>query len=332
MQAAEILQRLPAELFPGSPAAVQSKFKDLAKQWHPDVNKSPEATKVFEHLKRSRDYLLSGAAKHVDLHDLESGKTQRYSYLSEHSLSECKVLVGATTVSYLLTGQLRGWGKRVVKRRWEFHDDKQRDEMMRFLPEHHRVMDCREGLLVSYRRQPGDVLLSDLVDYHAARGQRVPPLAVMWMVSGLLNIACYMEISGTAHCAFREEFVVVNPDQHEVRLEGPPLFACRLGERPKFALAETLRDFPVLRTRGYTAKDSRLDLTLIRSLVLRLLGHKSPHTLRTDGEVPKGLTDWVLSPPPRTAVDDYVAWENARGKRAFHIYGLSARDVYVSLL
>lgn len=330
MDAAEILQKLPAELLPGGEEDVRNRFKDLAKVWHPDRNKSGEATQVFEHIKRCRDYLLSGAAKYVDLH--ANGRTQRYSFLSDHRMTDCRVLVGATTVSYLLTGEMQKWGKKVVKRPWEFADDKQRGEMMRFLPEHHRIIDAKEGLLVSYRRQPGDVLLSDLVDYHARNRSRIPPLAVMWMVSGLLNIACYMEISRTAHCAFREEFLVVNLDKHEVRLEGPPLFACKFDARPKFALAETLRDFPVLRTKDYVVRDSRLDLTLVRSLVMRLLGHRTARSLRADTDVPKGLIDWVVSPPLRTAVDDYVAWENMRGKRAFHIYGLSARDVYVSLL
>jgi hypothetical protein len=141
-----------------------------------------------------------------------------------------------------------------------------------------------------------------------------------------------MEISGVCHAAFREEFVVVNLDEHEVRLEGPPLFAAKMGDRPKYALAETLRDFPTLRSKGYAVKDSRLDLTLIRSLVMRLLGHRTVRTMREDSEIPKGLADWVASPPPKTAVEDYVSWENLRGKRAFHLYGLSARDVYVSLL
>lgn len=330
MEAAQILCKLPAELFPGGRDAITKRFRDLAKIWHPDHCKSPEAHRVFEHLQRSKDYLLNGASKSIDLHT--DGKTQRYSYLSQHRLADVKVLVGATTVSYLLSGQMELWGRKVIKRPWEFRDDKQRAEMMRFLPAHHRLTDAREGLLVTYHRPHGDVLLSDLLEYHQRRGDRIPPLAVMWMVSGLLNIACYMEISGVAHLAFREEFVVVNPDQHEVRLEGPPLFACRANERPKFALAETLRDWPTLRTKGYVIKDSRPDLTLIRSLVMRLLGHRTARTLREDKDVPEGLIEWVLSPPPTTAVDDYVAWENARGKRAFHVYGLSARDVYVSLL
>lgn len=330
MEAAQILCKLPAELFPGAPYAINKRFRELAKLWHPDHNKSPEAPKVFEHLTRSKDYLLNGAGKSVVLHQGDQGI--RYGYLSEHRLENIKVLSGATTISYLLTGQMQVWGRTAVKRKWEFHDDKQRAEMMRWLPEHHKLIEASEGMLVSYRRPHGDVLLSDLVDYHERIHTRIPPQAVMWMVSGLLNIASYMEISGTAHGAFREEFIVVNLDDHEVRLEGPPLFACKFGTRPVYALSNTLRDWPILRTKHYVVPDSRMDLTLIRSLVMRLLGHKVARTLREDKEIPAGLVQWVLSPPPRNAVDDYVAWEDSRGKRAFHIYGLSARDVYVSLL
>jgi hypothetical protein len=65
---------------------------------------------------------------------------------------------------------------------------------------------------------------------------------------------------------------------------------------------------------------------------MRLLGHRTPRSLREDKDVPQGLIEWVTSPPPKTAIDDYVKWEELRGKRAFHLYGLSARDVYVSLL
>lgn len=332
MEAMDILQKLPAELLPGGESAIKSKFKDLAKHWHPDKNKSPEAERVFEHLKRCRDYLLSGASRSVLLTDKITERKQRYSFISEHRMRDMRVLVGATTVSYLLTGQMAILGLPIIRKHWEFTDDKQRAEMMRFLPEHHRIIDAREGLLVTYHRRAGDALLLDVVDYHKRTNTRIPPLAVMWMISGLLNIACYMEIRGIAHCALREEFLVVNLDKHEVKLEGPPIFACRIGERPKVALAETLRDYPVLRTKDYAIQNSRLDLTLIRSLVMRLLGHRTTRQVRADPEVPRGIADWLESPLPRTAVEDYVAWEKLRGKRAFHIYGLSARDIYVSLL
>jgi hypothetical protein len=331
MRAEEILQKLPAELFPGTPRQVREAFKTLAKVWHPDHNKTAEAGPVFEHIKRCRDYLLTGQGKSITLHTRES--SLRYSYISEAGIKGCKVLIGATTICYLITDpDLRVRAERVVLYPWKFRDEKQKKEMTRYLPEPNKTLDAREGLLLAFRRRPGDVLLTDLVNYHKARDTRVPPAAIMWMVSGLLNLACYLEVSGVTHCAIREEFVAVNLDEHETRLEGPALFCCKFGLRPELALAETLRDYPLLRTKGTVVRDSRLDLTLIRSLVMRLLGHRTVRQVRDDPEVPAGLAKWLESPPPASAIDDYVAWEALRGKREFHIYGLSARDIYVSLL
>lgn len=331
MRAEEILQKLPAELFPGTARQVNEAFKSLAKLWHPDHNKSAEAGPVFEHIKRCRDYLLTGQGKSLILHTHEGAV--RYSYISEAGIKGCKVLIGATTICYLITDRdLRTRAERIVLYPWKFRDDKQRKEMTRYLPEPHKTLDAREGLLLAFRRRPGDVLLTDLLAYHKARGTRIPPQAVMWMVSGLLNVACYLEVTGAAHCAIREEFVAVNLDEHEIRLEGPALFACRIGTRPDVALAETLRDYPILRSKGTVIRDSRLDLTLIRSLIMRLLGHRTTRQVREDKEIPEGLAKWLEAPTPGSAIDDYVAWEELRGKRNFHLYGLSARDVYVSLL
>ena len=59
MKAEEILEISKCgDLFPYGISGVKAKYRELAKEWHPDVNRSPDASKVFAKVNELYDKAL----------------------------------------------------------------------------------------------------------------------------------------------------------------------------------------------------------------------------------------------------------------------------------
>jgi hypothetical protein len=89
--------------------------------------------------------------------------------------------------------------------------------------------------------------------------------------------------------------------------------------------------FPRLKVEGFKIDNSIVDLTLVRALALQLLDKKNTPDLKMDDSIPMGFRSWLMSGPPTRAAADYAAWEAKRGKRAFHKFGVNAKEVYATL-
>lgn len=124
---------------------------------------------------------------------------------------------------------------------------------------------------------------------------------------------------------------MISPKEHNISLTGPPLYATPYGMRPKAVPRVVLDIFPRLRTPGQVVSDSRIDLTLVRRIALKALGYTSFARAKLDKTLHPGLREWLCSPAPMVAVDDYINWEKLRGKRAFLPYDATSREIYDAL-
>lgn len=334
MQAQQILKAGPRELFPGGSAEIKNKFKKLAGQWHPDHCTDPQSSEVFQHILKCRDAALRGD-EHVEAYTFrraapEEGESAEFklAYMRARNFEMGKVLVSQTNVSYLVAKDNLGLAEQAQRQRWQFFDKKMEQEMSKYLPRPNRTIATTEGRLMVYRRESDQILLADLLDWEKGK---VDPRHVMWMVSSLLNTCCYLEVTRTAHCALLPQYLLVSPDMHSVAITGPALYATPWGHRPKAVPSEVLDAYPLLRVKETKVEDSRLDLTLVRRMAMRALGHTNPALLARDSAVKQGLRDWICSPAPKSAVSDYVAWEKLRGNRTFTPYETTASEMYVAL-
>lgn len=337
MTAEEILAKRPSQLFPGGPAEIKRRFGELVKVWHPDHCRLPQSEKVFQHILRSRDAALRGEE---GLHRAvftrrrpqarQSGQFA-LDYASSTDFEAGVIYVSYENVSYLVAKDHEHLCPPALNMRWSFPDRKMEEEMTKYLPRRNRWEEVEQGTLLVYRRNTDQILLSDLLRWEREKnGGRVDPRHVMWMISSLLNTCCYLEIQKTAHCALLPHYLLVSPDMHSVALTGPPMYATPYGTRPKAVPQRVLDLFPRLKTKGVVVENSRLDLTLVRALALETLGLTTAGLPRAT-DLHEGLRKWLASPAPDSAVKDYVAWEEARGKRAFTPYGITANEMYVAL-
>lgn len=331
--ARKILDSSPAELFSGSEADVRDQFKKLAKIWHPDQCRDPEAHRVFQYIQRCRDIVLGKPVDGRRSFERRVGTAKfNVDFLTQHRAEFGEILVTQSNVCYLIPREFDDLVEVARKMRWSYRSKNIENAMSRHLPRSTVTEDTKEGTLMAYRRSRTQALMRDLISYEKSRGGgKVCELDVMWMVSSLLNLCCYLEIEKTSHCALTPDFLLVDLQDHSVSLTGPPLFAVPFWRRPKAVPREVLSSFPRLRSPSFTVNDSTLDLTMVRVLAMNLVGHKSHVTMRRDTSLPSGLRDWLGSPAPSSALVDYRAWEETRGKRAFHRYDGTARDVYDEL-
>ncbi len=329
-----ILAQRPSQLFPGDAAAVKRRFHELAKEWHPDHRHGEDAAKVFQHLLRCRDAALRGeeGLERVTFTRAREGTKFALDYLHAGTCDAGKHYVSYSAVSYLVRPELADLCGPAINLRWEFADTKMATEMTKYLPDRVKHEETTEGAFLAYRRSSDQILLSDLLRWEQARGATgMDPRHVMWLISSLLNTCCYLEISKTAHCGLVPEYLLVSPDMHSVALTGPVLYATPYGTRPKAVPQAVLDAFPRLRSPDFKVENSTLDLTMVRRMAMRALGRNNIATLKNDTALHAGLRTWLCSPAPTSALKDYVAWEELRGKRSFTTYDSTAEQMYVKL-
>jgi len=340
--ATEILavgEREAASLLPGGASSVKAAFRKLANAWHPDHSADPKANEVFAHLIVLKSAALRAlgegrpsvaSARSRDYRTVE-GKSYRFRYASMRSGPLGDVLAGRTHVAYeFMVGfdDVAAAEKARVEN-LRFADAGMRKEMERFLPKKVSLLDLDGGRNVTVLPNPGDaVLLADLVQH---MGGRIEPVHVAWIVSGLLNVACYLHWSGTAHGAVSPETVMVSPETHSVSLIGGWGFATEYGKRPAALPERTTSAVPRLALKG-EAVDPRVDLHLVRSTAQEALGCPGGGGLTLDGRVPDAMRQWLLLPPEEDAMKDYGSWngclDRAFGKRKFTDMGVKASVIY----
>lgn len=331
LTAAEILA-VPAfdasRVLPGDEDAIRSRFRDLARDWHPDRCHEREAPEVFAHLVRLRDAALGGPKAAVRCFLGKAGKSFEMSYLKASRFDAGEVLVGRGSVAYLVEtdfADLAATPDATAAPR--FANDSMRKEMERFLPSLLRREAVSEGEILVYARTPDQVLLRDLLESVGP----IEPVHAAWLTSGLLNVACWLSWTGLCHGAISPDVVLVSPKHHSVALTGPALYATAIGGRPVALPERTLSTLPRLALAGQ-AVDATVDLDLVRATVREALGDPAGVRISLRKDVPTAFATWLAMPPSKDARQDYASWERARessfGPRRFVGMGVRPEAVY----
>ena len=186
LDASDILSTPPSgarSLFEGL-GGTAAGFRRLARDWHPDVNRSPRAAEVFAHLLALRTAAEAGTRPARDaVRSLRGtdGRTFEMRHLRARTFDAGEILVGRTSLAYLVAPDFDDLAEAAAKRRPAFADAAMRREMERFLPAALGAQETTSGRVLTYARAPGQVLLADLV---AHLGGTVEPVHAAWITSG----------------------------------------------------------------------------------------------------------------------------------------------------
>jgi len=323
------------KLFPGDEKAVKAAFKSLAKAWHPDTNGDPRSAKVFQHLILLRDAALNrnGGGRSAELLKYVIRKSDGTSLLMKchriHKGDFGNIIVGRHSVAYEYPADWNDLAAAEEQhvRNFEFADKEMRKEFSRFLAAFDRKFETVGGTVLVYRRPTDTVLLADLM----AHCGRISPVHAAWIVSSMINLACYVQWAGFVHGAISPENLLVCPEKHSLVLVGGWGYATEIGKRPKALPRRTVELLPRLAAKGQTISTSA-DLELIKLTAQEILGAPGGGGMRLQKGVPMPLADWLAQPAGDDAIEEYERWnevlKDSFGPRRFVNMGVKPADIY----
>jgi len=320
-----------SKIFTGNEKADKKSFRTLAARWHPDHCRDPKAGEVFAKLVSLRD-AARGASRQPAAQEAfttKEGKRKAMRYLTRHETDSGVLLVGRVSIGQIFEADLADIAEAELRTLagFKFADAKMEVQMRKFLPQHKSRVDLAGGgVLITHERQPGDVLLADLL----AGDGSLPPEHAAWLCSGLMNIAAWLTWAGMVHGAIGPDTVLVDPETHAVRLVAGWGFATASGTRPAMLPNRTLQIAPQMAVKGQVA-DPSLDLELIRRTTCEAMGTPSLSGLAGLG-LPEPLRNWFMMPPGKDGIADYGKWQKALqdawGQRRFAKYTGDGAGVY----
>lgn len=327
----------PERLFTGDEDTAKQEFRALAAIWHPDRSPDAGTTEVFQHLSRLYEAairkLRGGIWQTPGLLVLRAtdGATYKIRYRKEREFELGRLFIGNEIVAYVVGQEQSDLFQNALQtlNRLPCANARMAVEVGRYLPEIVRHFETGDSRVLVLRKTPDRVLLRDVLDHF---GGSMDARQVAWIISSLLNLACYLDYARLAHNAILAETYFISPPQHGGALLGGWWYAVRQGERMRAAPAATVRyaPFDVMdRQRG----DIRTDLELIRALGRELLGDASGVRLAREKAAPQPMLDWLRLPASGSPLQEYQTWQrqvlkNSFGERRFVKLEVSAEDLY----
>ena len=295
----------PEDLFPGDPREARKLFLELSRQHHPDHGGTNDAfahlnTLYKEALAKFKAGRWNGAqlvylrmTRRTDGHQVHARAGAPFQF--GHSL------LADDAVYYLFDRDQQVRQARVVgiTREFKFASKRMQDEFARYLP-----MKVTGGELVSgqwlarVEKTPDLIRLRDL---HTHLGP-LDPRKCAWVVSAMMNLACYLAHTGLVHHDISPDTVFVSPPHHSVALLGGWEHAVRRGVTIHTVPARTFAVMPY-RAKMRKIASTRTDLELIR-LTARDVLATAPEPMRT----------WLHAVSHATAVDQYKEWQDVLSK------------------
>lgn len=314
----------PEDLFPGDVDKAKKLFRDLSRRWHPD--KPDGSTEVFAHIADLYATAIlklkvgdwDGSAV-LNLEDA-AGKTRTFAIRASAPFELGRSLVGDDHATYIIDTHHAHLLDHAYNapRLFTYASNKMRQEFERYLPHSPRSWRMADGRLVlQVDKTPDLIRLRDIVTHIGALESR----HISWIVSGLLNLACYLSHAGIVHHDISPDTYFVSPNFHSGALLGGWWYARNRGERILVVPKRTYNLLP-FKARMRKVASAQTDLELIRATARECI----------DGGAPVPMQAWLGHVGQGSAVEQYHEWgdvlERSFGKRRFIKLPVDADLVY----
>ena len=314
------------DLFPCGEAEARAKYRELAREWHPDINHAPEAAGVFAQITslytRALHLLENGQWEKTDYIQItkDNGKKIAVSYDTYFAFELGICYVTKTKVIYLFQNDKEKYYRNAVNRihALQYSDQKMKDEISRFLPEIYQTFQTNNKEYVIVLNKAEDV--HPLKNVYESFHERIDPKHVAWMMSRLYNLACYLKFSRLVHNGINLNNCFISPQTHSLFLLGGWWYATEEGER---MLGTTKDIFAIMPVASKTSKKSSCltDLESVKLLGRQLLGEINCRKLALNSSIPKPFVNFLISGSGNDSFEEFAKWDRALtdsyGKRTF---------------
>jgi len=312
----------PERLF-RTPDQVGAVYHRLALIWHPD--RDGGRGEVFEHLAALKAEaelrVRQGRWQEPGVLVLAGRKLR---YFKSYAFELGTVYLGNGIIAYVVETDFVPLALRAEAaiNGLTFANERMETEMQPRLPKLKAAFDTDTGQRVLVLDKPaGLIRLSDLI---ARFDGRVDPRHVAWVISDLLNTACYLgAYRQVAHLGLSADTVFISPAKHVATVLGGWFYTTAL-DAPLVAIPERTDQLLPAVARNTERATGSIDLELIRGIGREMLGDLSG--------APVPLRNWLNLPSGMDAVEAYKGWstilEDSFGVRRFTELAVKASDLY----
>lgn len=321
MDISEILKcKCCSDIFPDDMALAQPIYMALMVKYHPDKcsdPRAPEASAVINELygKLKKAHTAKEKLFHSGSH------AYGVKYLMDITQEYGAEYIGERNVYLFIDGNSTDCFYNSEARSDLFFREYLPQQILAqaevFLPVVSRIFDTDDGLLIETCKRAGELPLTKVLDFY---GGKLDDRHAAWIISRLLGICCYAELKGIVWNCLAEENLLIDPEQHTLRVGGGWWFAAREGNKMT-GVQSTV--YSSLSADSMTDGIARhiTDLESVKALARRIL---------TD-EAPSAIRDYAESICSTSASEEMEKWEEAiikgYGERRFTHMNVRLPDI-----
>lgn len=335
----EILKmKYPSQLFTGDKGIAKKEHIDLLKMFHPDLHRNSEkykevTSKINELYSEASKYFDDGIWMEDRMIKMTSCDGEKYSmkYNVEYSFELGKYYIGNKSVLYLINKEHLDFIDNALNKinNLKYVDDSMRLEFTKYFPKILRRFETtNEKIGILIEKTEDAYILRDVLNYYEGK---VPPRHVVWILSSMYNIACFMHYNHLSHNGITIDNFYISPSLHCGFLLGGWWYTVPQDEKMLGASGEI---YNIMSLDMKEAKKGTylLDLEAIRLVGRTLLGDKTGISLMNDFDIPKPLIDWVRGVPVNNPIEEYKLWDNvikqSYGERRFIEMNIDKEKIY----
>ena len=305
----------PTLLFTGNIVDATSEYKQFAKQYHPDLNKNPNANKVFIHIKQlyeSAIVMLNNGTWDIPGILLIKAKytTSAYKikYYVAHKFELGDMYIGNSIICYLINSKYKKYFYNMTEKlhNIKYKDKKIKDEfevLMLNFNQSFDTIDNRIGIIIN---KPKNLLfLKDVLKYY---NNSMHPRHVAWILSCLYNLNCFFSLNKLSHNDISIDTCFISPETHSVFILGGWFYSTYFKDKligiPKNIFNIIPPDIKI-----HKQGNSAIDLESIKLLGRTLLGDSTGVKLNKLHNNIDPLIMWLRLPSKRNSIKDYQLYE-----------------------
>ena len=331
MTSTDILQANSCEdIFVNDIIATKELFRQLAKQYHPDISKEDNAIECFKKLNilynEALEKINKGIWNEKDVLFLESqnGKKYKLKYLIMHIFELGKVYVGSKHLIYVLDKNREKFYKNYLEvlKKFKYASPDMEKEFKRFLPNLVDTFQLKTGeYCIVLSKNPNEYLLPGILEMYKRNNDAIDAKHSAWINSRLLNLSCFFKYNNIVYNGFSPMNCLINPKEHNLILVGGFWYSTLINEK----MIGTSSDiFDVIPISVKTNKNSSFitDIESIRMIICKL-GSKN---------IPSAFSCWIDKASTEDAFLEFKNWEktlfDSFGERKFIPLNLSDKEIY----
>ncbi len=336
----EILKiKYPYQLYTANMDIAKKEHIDFLKIFHPDLHKN---SKKYADVTSKINELYSEAIKLIEngewIEDkmirVNSSDGQKYSmkYNVDYSFELGKYYIGNKSILYLIDKTHLDFIDNALNKikNLKYENDNMKSEFEKYFPKILRKFDTLNKKIGILIEKTEDVYsLKDILNYYKGK---VHPRHVVWILSSIYNIACYLYYNNLSHNGITIDNYYISPSYHRGLLLGGWWYATAIDEK-MIGVSPDIYNIMSPDMKSSKKGTYILDLESIRLIGRTLLGDKNGISLTKDSDIPKALVDWVRGVPMNNPMEEYNIWDNvikqSYGERKFIEMDINKDKLYV---